>query len=83
MRPDFFTPKIERSAMTPKIANMTNISLHTIRLAAAQGRVDEGTVRRVLNGEPTRPATRERAIEGLRAAGVAELTLEQIVAAKG
>jgi hypothetical protein len=62
---------------------MRNIPLHQRRLAAALGRVDVGTVDRALNGLPTRPSTRERALEGLRAAGVPELDLEAIIAAKG
>jgi hypothetical protein len=62
---------------------MSNIPIHTLRLAAAHGQVDPETVRRVVEGEPTRPSTRERAIAGLRAAGVAEMDLQLIITAKG
>lgn len=77
---DFFRPEFERPAPDAKIQNMLNIPLQTVRLAAAHGRVSEPTVRRVLAGERTRPATRARALEGLLVAG---LTLEEIIAAKG
>jgi hypothetical protein len=80
---DFFRPEVEPRNPGPKIQNMPNISLHTKRLAAALGQIDENTVERVIAGRPTRPATRERALEGLRAAGVSSLTLDEIVAAKG
>ena len=76
-------PFLEALPPSAKIANMPNISLHTKRLAAALGQINEDTVERVIAGRPTRPATRERALEGLRAAGVAELTLDAIIAAKG
>ncbi|HVX95508.1 MAG TPA: hypothetical protein VHK47_11405 [Polyangia bacterium] len=62
---------------------MSQISLTQIRRAAAEGRLDERTVRKVLSGAPTRPMVRERALDALKAVGVAELDIEQIIAAKG
>jgi hypothetical protein len=76
--------EIERVTPSANIRNMSNnVPLHTRRLAAALGQVDQGTITRVLDGKPTRPATRERALEGLRQAGVAELDIDTIAAAKG
>lgn len=63
--------------------NQAGISETQIRRAAAEGRLDPRTVRNIVAGGPTRPIVRERAIEALRAVGVAELTIEEIVAAKG
>jgi hypothetical protein len=55
--------------------NMTYIPTKTVRLAAAHAQVDEKTLRRVIAGAPTRQATRERALDGLRAVGVDEVDI--------
>jgi hypothetical protein len=81
---DFFRAEIERTRITGKMNNMPNaIPLKTVKLAAAHGQVDPRTVQHVLEGRPTRPATRERALEGLLAAGVPSLTIDEIIACKG
>jgi hypothetical protein len=77
--------KLSAEQLAAKRRNMSqpNISETQIRRAAAEGRLDPRTVRNLIAGGPSKPIVRERALEALRAVGVAELTLEEIVAAKG